>query len=170
MTEDHPLDYGTFEGIIPKGEYGGGQVIVWDAGIYAPEERGRPCFDRQRAEEIVRQGIKQGKLTVFLNGRKLRGGWTLVHTQEKNWLFLKKDDSFADGHDPLGDDASVLSGLTIADLKAGRLPEQRRTSSCCRQGARMNGTGSPVFLNVGASNWPLVRWKASRRRSRSDST
>src|SRR5712691_8994596 len=129
MTEDHPLDYGTFEGVIPKGEYGGGQVIVWDAGIYAPEDNGRPCFDRQRAEMVVRQGIKQGKLTVFLRGRKLRGGWTLVHTQEKNWLFLKKADAFADAsHDVLGEDASVLSGLTIDDLKAGRLPQRRSTS------------------------------------------
>ena len=129
MTEDHPLDYGTFEGVIPKGEYGGGQVIVWDAGIYAPEDNGRPCFDRQRAEVIVRQGIKQGKLTVFLRGRKLRGGWTLVHTQEKNWLFLKKDDGFADASkDVLTEDASVLSGLTIDDLKAGRLPERRSRS------------------------------------------
>jgi len=128
MTEDHPLDYGTFEGVIPKGEYGGGQVIVWDAGIYAPEDNGRPVFDRQQAEAVVRRGIKQGKLTVFLRGRKLRGGWTLVHTQDKNWLFLKKDDSFADGHEVLTEDASVLSGLTIDDLKAGRLPERRSTS------------------------------------------
>jgi bifunctional non-homologous end joining protein LigD len=129
MTEDHPLDYATFEGVIPKGEYGGGQVIVWDAGIYAPEDNGRPCFDRQRAEVLVRQGIKQGKLTVFLRGHKLRGGWTLVHTQEKNWLFLKKDDGFADAsRDVLSEDASVLSGLTIDDLKAGRLPERRSTS------------------------------------------
>src|SRR5438105_7470885 len=110
MTEDHPLDYATFEGVIPKGEYGGGQVIVWDAGIYAPEENGRPCFDRQRAEVLVRQGIKSGKLTVFLVGHKLRGGWTLVHTQDKNWLFLKKDDGFANStYDVLATDASVLS-------------------------------------------------------------
>jgi bifunctional non-homologous end joining protein LigD len=129
MTEDHPLDYATFEGVIAKGEYGGGQVIVWDAGIYAPEERGRPCFDRVRAEDVVREGIRQGKLTVFLLGHKLRGGWTLVHTKDKNWLFLKKDDQFANSsHDVLVQDASVLSGLTIDDLKAGRLPEQRSTS------------------------------------------
>ena len=129
MTEDHPLDYATFEGVIPKGEYGGGQVIVWDAGIYAPEEHEKPCFDRERAEELVRQGIKQGRLTVFLHGRKLRGGWTLVHTQDKNWLFLKKDDSFADpNHDVVLEDASVLSGLTIEDLKDGRLPPKRHTS------------------------------------------
>src|SRR5438067_5140752 len=129
MTEDHPLDYATFEGVIPKGEYGGGQVIVWDAGIYAPEENGRPCFDRQRAEVLVRQGIKSGKLTVFLLGHKLRGGWTLVHTQDKNWLFLKKDDGFANStYDVLAKDASVLSGLTIDDLQAGRLPERRSAS------------------------------------------
>src|SRR3954452_20201909 len=77
MTEDHPLDYGTFEGVIPKGEYGGGQVIVWDRGIYAPEEHGKPCFDRARAEMLVRKGIEEGKLGVFLQGEKLRSGWTL---------------------------------------------------------------------------------------------
>jgi len=125
MTEDHPLDYATFEGVIPRGEYGGGQVIVWDAGIYAPEDkRGRPCFDREQAETLVRKGIDQGKLTVFLHGRKLHGGWTLVHTQAKNWLFLKKDDGFADAqHDVLAEDTSVLSGLSIDDLKSGRLPD-----------------------------------------------
>jgi bifunctional non-homologous end joining protein LigD len=127
MTEDHPLDYGSFEGIIPKGEYGGGEVIVWDAGIYAPEERYQPsAASRDRAEELVRRGIAQGKLTIFLQGGKLRGAWTLVHTQDKNWLFLKKDDSFADtGRDVTLEDASVLSQLTIEDLKAGRVPQRR---------------------------------------------
>ncbi|MBV9579900.1 MAG: non-homologous end-joining DNA ligase, partial [Chloroflexi bacterium] len=126
MTEDHPLDYATFEGVIPRGEYGGGQVIVWDLGIYAPEDDGEPCYDRERAERLVRQGIEQGKLGVFLQGHKLHGGWTLVHMDDKNWLFLKKDDSFADAqHDVLKEDQSVLSGLTIDDLKAGKLPPPR---------------------------------------------
>jgi bifunctional non-homologous end joining protein LigD len=130
MTEDHPLDYATFEGIIPKGEYGGGEVIVWDAGIYAPEARDRyqPEGDRERAEKLVRRGIEQGKLTIFLQGHKLRGAWTLVHTQDKNWLFLKKDDGFANAaHDVTAEDASVLSGLTIEDLKRGRVPERKTT-------------------------------------------
>jgi bifunctional non-homologous end joining protein LigD len=129
MVEDHPLDYATFEGSIPRGEYGAGQVIVWDAGIYAPEEGGRPCFDRARAEALVRKGIERGKLGIFLQGRKLHGGWTLVHTADRNWLLLKKDDSFADAaHDILAEDASILSGLTIDDLKAGRSPGPRRRS------------------------------------------
>ena len=125
MTEDHPLEYATFEGVIAKGEYGGGEVIVWDRGIYAPEEHGQPVFDRARAEAVVRRGIDQGKLSVFLQGHKLHGGWTLVHTQDKNWLFLKKDDGFANpDHNVLFEDRSVLSGLTIEDLKAGRLPQR----------------------------------------------
>ncbi|MBV9169435.1 MAG: DNA ligase D [Chloroflexi bacterium] len=126
MTEDHPLDYATFEGIIPKGEYGGGQVIVWDAGIYAPELHGEPCFVRDQAETLVRKGIAEGKLTVFLHGRKLRGAWTLVHTKDRDWLFLKKEDSYAQAdYDVLTEDRSVLSGLSIEDLKAGRLPERK---------------------------------------------
>jgi bifunctional non-homologous end joining protein LigD len=126
MTEDHPLEYATFEGVIPRGEYGGGEVIVWDCGIYAPEEHGQPCFDRARAEKLVRRGIEQGKLGVFLQGHKLHGGWTLVHTQDKNWLFIKKDDSFANPeHNVILEDRSVLSGLTIEDLKAGRLPQRQ---------------------------------------------
>ena len=129
MTEDHPLDYATFEGVIPKGEYGGGEVIVWDCGIYAPEDHGKPCFDRDRAERLVRRGIEDGRLGIFLQGHKLRGGWTLVHTEDKNWLFLKKDDSFAsDSHDVLLEDRSVLSGLTIEDLKGGRLPPPKKAS------------------------------------------
>lgn len=140
MTEDHPLDYATFEGVIPKGEYGGGQVIVWDAGIYAPEDAyGRPCFERDQAEALVRKGVEQGKLTIFVHGRKLHGGWTLVHTQAKNWLFLKKDDSFADGHDVLAEDASVLSGLTIDDLKSGRVPDAAARPALLLQPADLPG-------------------------------
>ncbi|GAC1317265.1 MAG: DNA ligase D [Chloroflexota bacterium] len=128
MTEDHPVEYATFEGVIPKGEYGGGQVIVWDAGIYAPEnERGAPCFERERAEKLVQRGIARGRLTVFLLGTKLRGGWSLVHTQDKQWLFLKKDDGTADPtREVLNENASILSGVTIEDLTDG-VPVQRRT-------------------------------------------
>jgi bifunctional non-homologous end joining protein LigD len=114
-------------------------VIVWDAGIYAPEDRdGNPCFDRARAEHLVRRGIDQGRLTVLMHGHKLRGMWSLVHTQEKDWLFLKKEDGFADaGKDVLAEDVSVLSGLRIEDLKAGRLP--RRTEVLIAGPATIDG-------------------------------
>lgn len=123
MTEDHPLEYATFEGSIPKGEYGGGQVIVWDEGVYAPEHEGRPCFSRPAAEALVRQGIAAGKLTIVLHGRKLRGTWTLVRTGDRDWLFLKKDDRTArPDYDVTAEGTSVRSGLTLADIEAGRTP------------------------------------------------
>jgi bifunctional non-homologous end joining protein LigD len=65
MTEDHPLDYATSEGVIPKGQYGAGEVIVWDHGTYSPDEDGRLSFhDRAEAESRMREGIKGGKLSV----------------------------------------------------------------------------------------------------------
>ena len=124
-TEDHPLDYATFEGVIPKGQYGGGQVIVWDAGLYGIEVEGAPCFDRARAEPILRRGLEQGKLSLILHGRKLRGSWTLLRKKGDEWLFLKRNDVTADpGRELTAEGASVLSGLTIDDLKAGRRPKR----------------------------------------------
>jgi bifunctional non-homologous end joining protein LigD len=167
MTEDHPLEYASFEGLIARGEYGGGQVIVWDAGIYAPEDNGQPCFDRPRAESLVRKGIQQGKLTVFVYGRKLHGGWTLVHTRDKNWLFLKKDDAFADAsHDVLAEDASILSGLTIEDLKAGRLPDRSMAPPLVLEPADVPGARrgrvpkmlSPMQPSVAARPFSSPQW------------
>src|SRR5207253_8774576 len=100
----------------------------------------KPCFDRARAEKLVRKGIEGGKLGVFLQGHKLRGGWTLVLTEDKNWLFLKKDDSFANAdHDVLAEDRSVLSGLTIEDLKAGRLPRPAKDGQLLLDAAHAAG-------------------------------
>jgi bifunctional non-homologous end joining protein LigD len=62
MVEDHPLDYASFEGVIPKGEYGGGPVIVWDAGTYSPDEEGLVFGDRHEADRQMREGLAKGKL------------------------------------------------------------------------------------------------------------
>ena len=90
-TEDHPLEYAGFEGIIPKGEYGAGTVLVWDRGYWVPE--GDPC-----------KSLEQGKLDFELRGEKLRGSWTLVRMPHKgerrekdkeNWLLIKRRDRAA---------------------------------------------------------------------------
>ena len=129
LVEDHPLDYATFEGVIGHGNYGAGQVIVWDAGVYSPDEDGRLCFgQRPEAEERMRQGLEKGKLSFTLRGRKLRGSWTLVKTTRspKHWLLIKHRDAHADGQrEVLEEDRSVQSGLTIDDLKGGRLPDAK---------------------------------------------
>lgn len=142
MVEDHPLEYATFEGVIPKGEYGAGQVIVWDAGTYSPDEDGRLSWDdREEAGRRMQEGLSKGKLSFFLRGQKLKGSWTLVKTRrgENEWLLIKHKDRFADAErDILEEDASVLSGLTIEDLRAGRLPDRSR-----RGGARLKPDDIP---------------------------
>ena len=127
MVEDHPLDYLTFEAVIAPGNYGAGQMIVWDTGVYSPDEDGVLSFgDRETSDRRMQEGLAAGKLSFTLRGRKLRGSWTLVKTTrgEREWLLIKHKDAHArTGPDVLDDGASVLSKLTIDDLKAGRLPD-----------------------------------------------
>ncbi len=109
-TEDHPLDYAEFEGIIPKGEYGGGTVIVWDRGSW------RPLGD-------PREGLQRGRLTFELVGEKLRGVWHLVKTggEDNSWLLIKssRDQAVqrADSEIVEKAPASVLSGRTLEQVE-----------------------------------------------------
>ena len=91
MVEDHPLDYSKFEGKIPAGEYGAGEVIIWDQGSYTPEEDGKPLSDLDKAQEAIRQGIENGKLSITLFGQKLKGSWALVKMKKtkNDWLIIK---------------------------------------------------------------------------------
>ena len=107
-VEDHPIEYGDFEGIIPEGNYGAGAVIVWDRGLWVP------------LEDPI-EGLQRGKLLFQLQGYKLRGTWTLVKIKKavKEWLLIKERDAYVstDGEDfPQG---SVLSGLTVDELAQG---------------------------------------------------
>src|ERR1043165_7639408 len=86
LTEDHPIDYGGFEGIIPKGNYGAGNVIIWDNGTYDMVD-----------PETPEKGWKKGKLHFVLKGKKLRGEWVLVRgsREPKQWIFFKVRDDYA---------------------------------------------------------------------------
>ncbi len=130
MVEDHPLDYASFEGVIPKGEYGAGQVIVWDAGTYSPDEEGVYSWDdRAEADRRMQEGLAAGKISIYLQGQKLKGSFTLVKLANsetgKDWLFIKHKDGFVDTErDVTAEDRSIISGLSIADIKAGHLPDR----------------------------------------------
>jgi bifunctional non-homologous end joining protein LigD len=138
MTEDHPYDYGSFEGIIPPKQYGAGEVIVWDCGVYTPDETGHWYHDRRRAEREVRAGLAAGKLSFTLRGGKLKGSFALVRMTKdpKTWLLIKHKDRFATTRDATADDRSVLSGATVAELKG--VPVQRLPA------ARLVPTGPAV--------------------------
>src|SRR5512147_1308088 len=112
-VEDHPVEYADFEGVIPEGNYGAGEVIVWDQG------RWTPLAD-------LEEGMKKGKLLFELHGYKLRGVWTLVRmktkgkTTGKEWLLIKERDGWAKkGPEAAYPPESILSGLTLEDLASG---------------------------------------------------
>ena len=108
-TEDHPLDYADFEGIIPKGEYGGGTVVVWDRGRWKPDGD-------------AGDGMKRGRLTFDLEGEKLRGRWHLVRTKgdgkAESWLLFKGKDEAADAKRDITVERpeSVISGRTVEEV------------------------------------------------------
>jgi len=112
LVEDHPLEYGNFEGKIPEGNYGAGAVIVWDRGMWLPIED-------------IAKGFEKGKLLFELRGYKLKGKWTLVKLKKgvKEWLLIKERDSQAvTANGEVFPQGSVLSGMTVEDLKAGANP------------------------------------------------
>jgi bifunctional non-homologous end joining protein LigD len=116
MVEDHPYDYKDFEGIIPAGNYGAGEVIVWDTGTY------HSLLTKEKDESIkqLRKGLYGGDLKFVLHGKKLKGAYALVKIKrgkENSWLLIKKDDEYAANIDVTHQEKSVKTGRTIADLK-----------------------------------------------------
>jgi bifunctional non-homologous end joining protein LigD len=123
-TEDHPFDYASFEGVIPPGQYGAGEVIVWDCGIYSPDEDEPWVDDRAEAERQVREGFEKGKLSLLLRGEKVKGSFALVRTSRgKDWLLIKHKDRFVSKDDVTARNRSVLSGIAVDEMKA--MPVQR---------------------------------------------
>ena len=118
-VEDHPLDYGDFEGTIPQGQYGGGTVMLWDRGYWAPEDGGDP-----------HAGLDKGDLKIVLDGERLKGSFVLVRMKRRakerhdNWLLIKHHDGWAiEGHgDALVENevTSVASGRSMDDIAAGK--------------------------------------------------
>src|SRR5450631_4445772 len=123
-VENHPLEYGDFEGTIPKGEYGGGTVQIWDRGFWSPEGGKSPD-----------EAFKSGDLKFTLDGKRLQGSWVLVRmrgdrygSKKTNWLLIKHRDDGAKPGDAdalLAEDRSVASGRTLKQIAegVGRRPE-----------------------------------------------
>src|SRR5689334_22902757 len=119
QVEDHPINYGDFEGTIPKGQYGGGTVMLWDRGYWEPEDGGD-----------IAKGLKKGELKVRFDGERMHGGYVLVRMPRRerekrdNWLLIKHRDEFArDGDEDefLKSTAySVASGRTMEEIAAGK--------------------------------------------------
>lgn len=115
-VEDHPYDYKDFEGNIPEGSYGGGNVIVWDRGTYELPDGG----DRKEQEKKLLAALKKGDLKFILHGKKLNGEFALVKIknsrQENAWLLIKKKDKYVSNEDVTKKEKSVISGVTLGAL------------------------------------------------------
>jgi bifunctional non-homologous end joining protein LigD len=124
-TEDHPLEYADFEGVIPKGQYGAGTVMVWDKGTYDVENG-----------LAIEQQLARGEIMVILCGKKLRGGFVLIQTakrlaaraEQARWLLIKQRDQYADPSlniERPALDYSVLSGAAMKEIKEEHLTQKR---------------------------------------------
>ncbi|HKO15736.1 MAG TPA: DNA polymerase ligase N-terminal domain-containing protein, partial [Gemmatimonadaceae bacterium] len=133
-VEDHPIEYNHFEGTIPRGEYGGGTVMLWDRGTYDAEGGG--------GEAALREGYAHGDLKFILHGKRLRGGWVLVRMKPREgdsssakaqWLLIKhRDDTARAGHDITADvTTSVATGRTMDEIAAG-VKRRGRTAPASR--------------------------------------
>lgn len=117
-TEDHPLEYGDFEGVIPQENYGGGTVLLWDRGTYENLKK-----DDDDSEISMESCLEDGHLTIWLKGEKIAGGYALIRTDrgdEERWLLIKMDDDKADARkNPVSTEPlSVASGRDLAEIAA----------------------------------------------------
>jgi bifunctional non-homologous end joining protein LigD len=129
MTEDHPIEYAEFEGIIPEGHYGAGTVVVWDGGTY--ETQGDPLLEQQLAG---------GELKIELHDKKLRGAFVLIHIGQRSgapreksrWLLIKRKDKWADRKwraEAPEMSRSAINGRTLDEIENARSARKRRRDS-----------------------------------------
>jgi bifunctional non-homologous end joining protein LigD len=149
QVEDHPIEYNDFEGTIPKGEYGGGTVMIWDLGTYTADDAGA-----DGDEATVREGLTAGKLSITFHGTRMRGSFALVRTRigsadKPQWLLIKHRDEYADPqYDPVATAlTSAVTGRTMEEI--ARAAKPRAASAVAIQ---------PMLATVGerlptASGW-----------------
>jgi bifunctional non-homologous end joining protein LigD len=150
-VEDHPIDYNTFEGTIPKGEYGGGTVMLWDRGTYRAD-----AADEGDDESAIRRGYRSGDLEFTLQGERLRGSWVLVRMRGRTggstkpqWLLIKhRDEEARDDLDIVAETTtSVATGRTMEEIGAGK-----KRPSKPRKPATVTGRASPATRQASTSS------------------
>ena len=169
-VEDHPIDYNTFEGTIPKGEYGGGTVMLWDRGTYRAD-----AADDGDDAAAMRRGYRAGDLKFTLQGERLRGSWVLVRMRGRDtgsskpqWLLIKhRDEEARDDIDIVAETStSVATGRTMDEIAAGkkrpaharksptatrRAPPSTRKASAAPAASRIAARFEPMYATIGTA-------------------
>ena len=155
-TEPHPMDYNQFEGVIPEGQYGGGTVMIWDKGIWAPVVQ-----NRLGDENDIDRQLEKGDLKFVLMGAKLSGSWVLVRTRgSRQWLLIKHKDEYVNKEDlTVTRPRSVVSGRSMAEIgrAAGASPrqlEQAAAADPVLTAASSKGSGARRSSRVAAKPAP----------------
>ena len=161
QVEDHPIDYNTFEGTIPKGEYGGGTVMLWDRGTYSSDTATSPNDE----EEAIRDGLERGDLKITFHGDRLHGSFALVRmkfardktsSSKPQWLLIKHRDEFATTEDVVADNmTSVESGRTMEEIASGKSRVWRSNRETKRATpvpkARLSAAAlEPMYCSIGS--------------------
>jgi bifunctional non-homologous end joining protein LigD len=162
QVEDHPIDYATFEGVIPEGEYGGGTVMVWDQGTWTPEQ------------EDVDAALTKGDLKMTLYGKKLKGSWVLVRTRGygrddgKSWLLIKHRDEYASTEDiTLDKPRSVVSKRLLAEIAKEGGGDVAKAATGDPATAGKSGASAPPTKPAGKTTAKASAKAAASRRATS---
>ncbi|MFL5487092.1 MAG: DNA polymerase ligase N-terminal domain-containing protein [Gemmatimonadaceae bacterium] len=159
QVEDHPIDYNTFEGTIPQGEYGGGTVMLWDRGTYSADAATSADDD----EEMIRDGLRRGDLKITFHGERLHGSFALIRmkfsrdgsSSKPQWLLIKHRDEFATDEDVVAENmTSVDSGRTMEEIAGGksrvwrsnREPKKSKTSTVAAPAKKSGKVASTASL------------------------
>src|SRR3954471_6773773 len=156
QVEDHPIDYNTFEGTIPQGEYGGGTVMLWDRGTYSSDT----AAGADDEEDAIREGLRRGDLKITFHGERLHGSFALIRmkfardsSSKPQWLLIKHRDEFATGGDVVAENmTSVDTNRTMDEIASGkskvwrsnREPKKQATGTQSRSTARRAPSTEPA--------------------------
>lgn len=145
-VEDHPMSYRNFEGIIPKGEYGGGTVMLWDEGYWEP--LGNP-----------EQDFKKGSIKFILHGSRLKGDWTLVKYKNENWLLIKEKDNEFMYNDIREYNTSIKTGRLMEEITSGAKPRVKNSKNKgVVEGVKITNLDKVVFRNPTVTKMDIVMY------------
>lgn len=135
LVEDHPLSYRNFEGTIPKGEYGGGTVMLFDEGIFEPANNFQKDFDK-------------GLIKFELKGKRLKGMWSLVHFKEDNWLLIKEQDNYHEYSNIKNITTSIRSSRTMEEIEKGIIKNKKRNTKDTIKGIKISNPEKLIYKNI----------------------
>src|SRR5689334_6039644 len=153
QVEDHPIDYNTFEGTIPKGEYGGGTVMLWDRGTYSSDT----AASSDEEEDVLREQLRKGDLKITFHGERLHGSFALIRmkysrdgssSSKPQWLLIKHRDEYSTTDDVVAENmTSVDTGRTMDEIAEGECRFDTRSKCCCTRGKKAREDfGENAFL------------------------